>query len=560
MASITLDLTGKGGLVHRYGGDINRTVSTPNLRYIADEDQMAEGIYNPFDRFGYMSPLNGTFQTMTTPTLSTGFSSSLIDVEDRKIYFAEQDEKIYEQENNFTDSTINYTYDPFDPVKFVETYDSGGGIIYDLEVYQINGNKKLFFARANNVGIADDGFASADATWLTGTASGAFTMNGVADGYGIFMRKADNGYMYIFDSYSVHKVDGTTAGGTNGTVTQNVLVFPKTIKMMDAIDYRGNLYIGINDSNFGFPNDNKEGFVGVYVWDRLSTVVRLRDFIQIPDAKEVRRVWIGPKGDLRVMTIGSNNLTQIRKFNGSSFDIIFELTKTAYVPRPDALVAAEGFTFWAAVDGYIYGVGVAQNSTKEGIFKLAQYSSSAVDDTEGVVLVYAGQASFTADSGYRTDRSSLILAYSLDGGAKAIKKWYIHGTGTITDNNGASGEAFLSPLSLVANQGNVYTPVKYLPTLSTLKHINIYCVPGGATGTDTVATIKFYANQSTTAFMTKTVTRTDISKGYLSFELNKPFVNAFQMEIEWDTTQTLGSNDFAPSVAILEFEPTNTLK
>ena len=83
------------------------------------------------------------------------------------------------------------------------------------------------------------------------------------------------------------------------------------------------------------------------------------------------------------------------------------------------------------------------------------------------------------------------------------------------------------------------------------------------------ATIKFYANQSTTPYMTKYVTRADIYKGYVSFEINKSFINSLQMEIEYYNSTNLNNNgtftqlgicDFSPFYAELIYEPTTTLK
>lgn len=124
--------------------------------------------------------------------------------------------------------------------------------------------------------------------------------------------------------------------------------------------------------------------------------------------------------------------------------------------------------------------------------------------------------------------------------------------------------------SIEQHQGNIFTPVRFFPSMSTVKHINIFMAPtSGISGTNEEAAIKFYFNQSATASFTKYVTRNDIAKGYVSFEINKPYVNAMQLEIEYfnsenlnpsGTYSNLGVADFSPSFAEVIYEPTTTIR
>jgi hypothetical protein len=61
MAQLQFDLSGRDGLAPRFFGDIDRTVSTPELRFLGGGGQLAEGVYNPLRRYGYMSPSNSAF-------------------------------------------------------------------------------------------------------------------------------------------------------------------------------------------------------------------------------------------------------------------------------------------------------------------------------------------------------------------------------------------------------------------------------------------------------------------------------------------------------------------
>lgn len=121
-----------------------------------------------------------------------------------------------------------------------------------------------------------------------------------------------------------------------------------------------------------------------------------------------------------------------------------------------------------------------------------------------------------------------------------------------------NGEGVIRSMDQLANQGDVYTIVRYLPSLSTVRNMIIYCAPTESADSTVIATLKFYKNQQSTPFMTKSVTQEMASRGYVSVDLNTHNVNAIQVEIEFNTTSTLGNDDFCPSIGILDYEPTKT--
>src|SRR5690606_30304501 len=106
--------------------------------------------------------------------------------------------------------------------------------------------------------------------------------------------------------------------------------------------------------------------------------------------------------------------------------------------------------------------------------------------------------------------------------ANYLKKWYPFGVETIASNEQKQ------------HQGNVYTLVENLPDLSNIKYVTIRCAPTN-TGSTTLATIKYYFNQSPTASMTFTITGDQCADGYVRHEINQPYVNSIQMKIEWST-------------------------
>lgn len=128
-----------------------------------------------------------------------------------------------------------------------------------------------------------------------------------------------------------------------------------------------------------------------------------------------------------------------------------------------------------------------------------------------------------------------------------VSKWYPNGDGTI------------SSVEQKPNQGDIYTKVYTLPSLSTLKYARLMMAPGVATGTTTIANLKCYFNQSTTAAWTKAITLDDIKKGWKNMEINKSNINFVQFEIEYLPAITLGDSDFKPMYIELEYTDENRI-
>lgn len=543
MAQIQIDLSGKGGLAPRFWGDIDRTVATPELRYLGNASELADGIYNPYRRYGYMSPSNGGFADLTftggTPVELMG--SSIYDSLNDDFYFAEVGRYIWKGDT-LDDTELSMEHD---------LGATGTPKVYDLEIYQINGVKKLFYVyeKSDNleVGEATLPITSENDNWLTADVAGAFTNSLVNQA---FMRVADNGFAYLFADNNVHKIDGTTTGGTTGTITANVLSFPTHFQIVDAIDYKGNMYMAVQQSTRNLlaePNRIFSEKVGIYVWDRLTTQVRTRDFVAIEGAREIRKIYIAPNGSLRIITVNSEIITEIRQFDGTSFNIIKEAGLLSYPMFPDSLTTFSNMTVWLGVDGKIYSHGKVVPNEQEAILKIGVLPDTIISSgyISGAIL-FGGANTDSSTSGYKATKNGLYLSYINSVGTRKYKEWDIYGTGAV-------GSTTMSQV-----QGDVYTLVKFLPQMSNVNYIDVYMFPTVTTGSTTAGTIKIYFNQSSTAWATKTITRTEASLGYKRFEINKQYINAIQLEIEFNTSSSVGTSDFAPSFAVVDFTPTKT--
>lgn len=161
-------------------------------------------------------------------------------------------------------------------------------------------------------------------------------------------------------------------------------------------------------------------------------------------------------------------------------------------------------------------------------------SASVQTNSGGVILTHAGSSS-GAPAIYQT--------YINGSGNPAIERFLVH-----TNSGQQSTED--------GNSGDVFTPVHFLPQMSTLHYIDVYLYRGATSGSTTAGTIKVYTNGNPTEIKSKTVTRADVAKGYVRIELNKAYTNSFQLEFEFENND-IRNNTMAPGFAVVDYEPTD---
>lgn len=355
----------------------------------------------------------------------------------------------------------------------------------------------------------------------------------------IFMTRADNGFMYVFEDNKVHKVDGTETGGASGTFTKEVLRFPSYFTTIDAVDTRGRMYIGVQANPSSGDEDVRtysEGIVGVYTWDRQSAVVGARDFIPLYGVRDIKKLYIEPGGDVRAICIGDDRFVQIRSISSGYGKVIKTLGISAYPETRDGLKILNNMVIWLGADGIWYLHGKLSPEDIEELYKIG-------DITGEVTGAFTTGAIFIGNSEATQSRQAVLASFTDATPGSELLKWYPHGQGTI------------SSVAQTGHIGNVYTQVVPLPAMSTVKNITINNFPTVSSGSTTIATIKIYFNQSTTPFKSHIVTQALANKGYVSIECNKPFVSSVQVEIEYSTSQTLGTDDFNPMFAVVDYDP-----
>ncbi len=590
-----------------------------NNRYLADDDQFVTGTFNPVKKYGYMSPSVATLLT-TTPAVSFTalIAATQVDELNSDVYFFEASTKIQRatglSDLTLTDDrtitnavgtdlaiyTVNgnrslfYAYRGLTNSKIgvkditatssptftvdastdLITYTGGGWTPWDGRAVMFTTTttlpaglslNTLYYIRdtdLNNTRFKVSSTVGGGAVDITGTGTGTHSISLFIDDWqatavvGFFaatlsttkMITSGDGFMYVLTKNTVHRVDGTAIGGANGTIYPNILTAPEYFYFSHGIDLRSNLYLVVQRNNlYQTVTDNTtmlSSECGVYIWNRQSTFFNTSDFIPLPGVREVRAIFIAPNGKVRVICLASDKTVQIREYNGSSFTLIKTLGYQAAPQYEDSVAVAGNFTVWLGKDGNLYYYGSDIAGEKEFLFIAGNLGTINAAQTGAIAYAASGVTLSSEEN-----KDGFYVSWK-DNSATYLK--------VIRPFAGSS----LNGSNVLALQGDVYTAVKILPRLSTVKHVDVYLAqyPHVSSLTTDAGTVKVYFNNSSTAWASKTVTRGDIAKGFFPIEVNKPYVNSIQLEFEFPTGQTVEENIMNPAFAVVEYVATGTIK
>jgi hypothetical protein len=252
------------------------------------------------------------------------------------------------------------------------------------------------------------------------------------------------------------------------------------------------------------------------------------------------------------MTVAANGVTQIREFNGVSFDVIKELGACAYPNFQDSLTVVGGFTIWLGYDGNIYYHGSELPGEPEALYMVGTCGGTGIQNTLAGAILYGSSNGYATGGTEKTHPEAMLINY-VQGGTPKVARFFPY------SNNSITGGATTTTIYPVATP--IYYPVKYLPRMSNLAHATIYMAreTGLSTGIDD-AVISFYKNGDTTAFMTKTVTTDDIMKGYKGIEINTQYVDSLQISVTYSNAVAITNKRFNPAYMVIEYTPTETIK
>lgn len=445
--------------------------------------------------------------------------------------------------------------------RFLPTGATAGG---DLEIYQINGVRTLFYTyntgSAWRIGVKNLTSLAYTDNWLGTAGAVTNTFEPTSNGEMKLIPSGD-GFMYVLNANHVHKIDGTTIGGSTGTITADILLAPDYFRFTHGVDFRNNLYIAVQKNditsshNTSFTADSliRRNFAtecGVYIWNRQNSFFNTSDYIPIQGVREIRALWISPKNDVRCITVSANGVTQIRKFNGSSFEVVKELGALAYPNYTDSLTVVGNFTVWLGYDGILYYHGSELPGESEFLFMMGSVGGTGIQNTFAGALLYAGGSGYATGGTEKAYPEAFHLTY-VQSSVHAIKKFFPYSNNSITGG---------TTTAIYPDATPIYYPVTVFPKLSTIKNFTIFMAREKSLTAATLdATLSFYKNGDTTAFMTKTITTDDIMKGYKSIEINTPFIDTLQMSCVYSTAVAITNKRFNPAYAVINYEPTSTI-
>jgi len=531
MAKLIIDLSSIGGVAPFHGGNpaAESVQDDPHLRYLGGETQYASG-FMQLGKPGYLVPSNRTL-TNITANPSAPIGSTEVDDVNTRAYFWERGTKLHE-----LDTTVDTTLDVNRTVS--------GATGTDLAIYQVNEQRRLFYSYqksgGGDIGIWD--FSSTyDDTWLSATCASGFNTGATNE---VKMIIADNGFMYVLDGNYVHKIDGTSSGGSGGTASANVLSFPPFFQLKDGVDTRGTMWIALLGSSRTVDpsidtNTSFNSLCGVYVWDRQTTVVDMTDFIPISGVRDILMVF-SFRGGVWCFTHSGTYNTQLRAYNGSSFEVVEEFAGNAYPTYHDSLFVSGDMFHWLGRNGEFYSYGKVHPSFNDALYKTGRLNAgnSDVDNID-----YGGGSYSHGGAVAHFGGGSLhypIVVNLVGTSASVIRRWSMFALGSAFD----------------PSQSDYFSLVKFLPKLSTVKSVTLRYPTSATTGTTKILDMDIYLNNSSTSWGTTAMNRTDGTRGYKYVPVGEPNVNAIQLGFKWNNQNDLSpDNQIFPYLAEVEYEP-----
>ena len=453
---------------------------------------------NPFANFGPITPGSELTDLTNVSDISNNISAALVsDVSGaQKAYALEAGTKLHEI--TYTTNTITSAGG------FPHTITAHGGhstvVGSDLAFYDIGGTKYVFYSwndsTDGDVGRLNLGGSTFDDDFMS-----TVPANAAALGTGPhILVPAENGFMYITSLNSIHKFDGTT--GANGTLTASVIDLPLGWEIVDAISYRGFLWIGAVYLK-GVGNAVQRD-VAIYVWN-FSSTSSFADIIYI-DAIDFIAFDID-NSKLDCFTISKDHRCDLRRYTGKEFTLLEQYSIDHRPNNKHSITKYRGMKVW-----------LAQNET-------------LTDDTIQVISYGKPHPNFSVGSA-----KPFAFASKEDGSAffETISGAYYLGTRV-----SSGGNYKLSRISGTFGSAELYSRVYELPANSQIDWVNIFFEPISGSITKDL-TMKLYKNQSASSFKTLTidgnVDTANVSRGFKHFDLSTRMMQAYQYEIEFPNT------------------------
>jgi len=546
MAKIVLN-NFRGGMSPEYWQDVN-TIK------VGSENQYAYGLIDDISNPNVIQPTNSTFTNLSGVTLPISnkatkfllvddYASEFSDIP--QLYIGVGDELNQISSNTFTISSTSpfpYELDPAGGTHAAHT----GFYFDDIAIYQLNGVPSLWcFFRDSADGDAtiydlDDAFTTNDVGFSGATNGFVLDKN-----YPIIAEVSDNGFMYVANGNTIHKVDGTLEGGATATITDSVIDIGVEWSILDIKDYNARLLILAQEGEGNIVGNRR---IRLYVWDRVSNTLSFEDIIRLDGVTgDVSKIGFYNNTPM-IVTVEpytqSVNITKLRVFNGRGLEVIKELFPNNSSWGLGCRLSDMRLPFIQWENGILVVTGAGQFLYIEN--PLGEYSAIHHIGKHNVVTGSGGDG-YTIGGLIQTTVGPYVLFpyYDLVEEETKITSWIFGNTAGI-----ATGE--------------FYTKAIELPKLSDITGITVFYQPLSRE-VDKDITITAYRNMSNTA-----VSDTDLKinydddggRGWKYFQLGGNKWNntsSIQLKFSYPSGETIANSMKITRIEI-EYEPMNKIR
>lgn len=354
---------------------------------------------------------------------------------------------------------------------------------------------------------------------------------------------SDNGYLYFGNGSLIHKFDGTTAGGSNGTITGSVVTFSSNREIVDMVDGLGKIWVltrprtkgDYATSPYPYSGNDFEQQCSVVIWNRISTQVGIEDNLVITGCVDVYGIYIFD-GVPYVWSKAPGGKNQLRMYNGKTFDVVADLgTEYQGIPASvgqNAVAQYENGFLWQDFQGRVFWHGSL--NPQNGVAKATYLISTNASATSPLA-------------------GGLITAGSTDG--NLIWTGYVAST--------TPKFAYFNPTSQseTSVSTTIYTSPIELPKLSTIEGVTIFFNELASDNSGTT-TVKIYNSWAKTTGSNYVVTKyidhdVDIPRGWVYFPLAMENSNLVQLSFAITSGIALSK---LPQITRIEVDYSTTTK
>lgn len=358
---------------------------------------------------------------------------------------------------------------------------------------------------------------------------------------------SDNGFCYFSNGSLLHKFDGTSSGGTNGTITGSVLSLSVNREILDMVDNGGRLWILTRNvsSSVASATNNAGSKPSVVIWNRQSTIVNVEDNITI-GALEVYGIY-SHNGVVYVFAKGYDGLNKLYGFDGKNFQVVADIGSLNSVAdlgngqevgipvygSSSVLTLSNGFS-WTDPNSNVFWYGLETNESPRRTLHWISRVSTADTNSGG--------------SGFCITGNSSVQIYSTYVTSSAVKFSYV-------DVLDASSD-------IVAAGIATYTSAVELPKLSTIDGVTIFFRENtnADTATTTVKIYNSWVKNSGANLVTKTIDHdVDIPRGWVYFPVSMINSSIVQLSFTYNGTTTVANSPQITRIEV-DYTPTNKRK